>query len=80
MRYTVVLIPDEEDGGFHAYVPAIPNCFTHGVSRDDALAMARDAAEALLASMTKLGEELPVEAPGAAVNTIDVSIPAAVIA
>jgi antitoxin HicB len=78
MRYTVVVIPDEEDGGYFAYVPAIPNCFTHGATREDAVAMAQDAAEALLASMAKHGEELPVEAPGAAVFAIDVRVPAAV--
>ena len=76
MRYTVVVIPDEEDGGFFAYVPAIPNCFTHGETREHALAMAEDAAAALLASMADHGEEIPVEAPGAAVFTIDVPAPA----
>ena len=80
MRYTVVVVPDEEDGGFFAYVPAIPNCFTHGETREDALAMAQDAAEALLVSMAKHGEDIPVEAPGAAVYGIDVPVPVAVLA
>lgn len=74
-RYTVVVIPDEEDGGFHAYVPAIPNCFTHGETQEHALAMAEDAAAALLASMADHDEEIPTEAPGAAVYTIDVPVP-----
>ena len=75
MRYTVVVIPDAEDGGFFAYVPAIPNCFTHGETVDHAVAMAEDAAAALLASFAAHGEEIPVEAPGAVVAPIDVSVP-----
>jgi predicted RNase H-like HicB family nuclease len=75
-RYTVVVIPDDEDGGFFAYVPAIPNCFTHGETREHALAMAKDAAAALLASFVDHDEEVPVEAPGATVHAIDVSVPA----
>ena len=74
-RYTVVVIPDPEDGGFFAYVPAIPNCFTHGETPEQAVAMAEDAAAALLASMAEHGEELPLEAPGATVFTIDVAAP-----
>lgn len=75
MRYTVVVVPDAEDGGFFAYVPSIPNCFTHGATQADAVDMARDAAEALLLSMAKHGEDVPVEAPGATVCAIDVSVP-----
>jgi predicted RNase H-like HicB family nuclease len=77
-RYTVLVIPDTEDGGFFAYVPAIPNCFTHGETPEQAVAMAEDAAAALLASMAEHGEELPVEATGAAVFSIEVPAPAGV--
>ncbi len=75
MRYTVVVIPDEEDGGYFAYVPAITNCFTHGETREHAVAMAEDATSALLASFAAHGEEIPVEAPGATVHTIEVDAP-----
>ena len=78
MRYTAVVIPDAEDGGFLAYVPAIPNCFTHGETVEHAVAMAEDAARGLLESMAAHGEEIPVEAPGAVVVTIEVPLPAGV--
>lgn len=42
----MVVIPDEEDGGFHAYVPAIPNRFTHGETREHTVAMVKGAATA----------------------------------
>lgn len=78
MRYTVVIIPDEQDGGYAAYVPAIPNCFTQAATEEEALERAVDAAQALLASFAAHGEEIPVEAPGAIVATIDVVAPVAV--
>ena len=42
--------------------------------------MAEDPAGALLASFAAHGEEIPVEAPGAVVATIDVPLPAGVSA
>jgi predicted RNase H-like HicB family nuclease len=80
VRYTVVVIPDEEDGGFAADVPAIPNCFTQGDTLEHAVAMAEDAAAALLARFAAHGEEIPVEAPGAVVETIEVEVPANALA
>lgn len=74
MHYTVVVIPDEE-GGYAADVPAIPNCFTEGKPPEDLLAIAEDAAAALLANFAAHGEEIPVEAPGATIHTIDVEVP-----
>lgn len=75
MRYTVVVIPDEEDGGFAAYVPAIPNCFTQAPTEEEAVARAADAAAALLASFADHDEEIPVEAPGATIHSIEVAVP-----
>lgn len=74
MRFTVVAIPDEVDGGYAAYVPAIPNCFTQGRTLDEALARAADAAAALLSSMAAHDEDLPTEAPGTVISTVDVPI------
>ncbi len=79
MRYTVVLLPDARDGGFVAYVPAIPGC-VKGETIDEALEMATDAAELLLAEMEAAGEEVPKEAPGAVVATIDVATHVVVLA
>ena len=43
MRYTVVLLPDPDEGGFVAYVPALPGCVTQSETLDEGLAMAKDA-------------------------------------
>ena len=73
MRYTVVLVPDSS--GYVAYVPTIPGCTTQGDSIEEALAMAQDAATALLASRAAHGEWLPEEAPGTVVASVEVPVP-----
>ena len=76
MRYTVLLLPDPEVGGYVAYVPAIPGCVTQGETIQDAMAMAEDAASVLLEVMAERDEQLPVEAPGGIVGSVDVKVPA----
>ena len=74
MRYTVVLIPGEKPGRYVAHVPAIPGCVTQGESFEDALAMAEDAAAAMLADMAEHGEDVPIENPGAVVASVEVTV------
>lgn len=80
MRYTVVAVPSECGSGYVAYVPAIPGCVTEGDDLSEALAMAQDAAAAMLAVAAERGEEIPTEAPGAVVASVEVPVPAAVAA
>jgi len=47
-RYTVVLEPDVDDGGYTVSVPALPGCFTEGDTVEEALENAEDAIRALL--------------------------------
>ena len=42
-RFTVVLLPDVESGGYTTLVPALPGCVTHGVTIDEALTNAEEA-------------------------------------
>ena len=75
MRYSVLLLPEPVIGGYAAYVPAIPGCVSHGETVEDALAMATDAAGLILAVMSEDGEDLPAEASGASLSSIDVAMP-----
>jgi antitoxin HicB len=54
-RFAVILEPADE-GGFIARVPALPGCVTEGDTREEALAMARDAIRGYWASLKKHGE------------------------
>ena len=58
--YSVVLEPAEE-GGFIVHVPALPEVCTEGDTEAEALAMAKDAIELVIASRIERGEPVPVE-------------------
>lgn len=60
LHYTVIL-EHEEDGGYHAFVPALPGCHTQGDTVDEALENAREAIQAYLESLKAEGEPVPIE-------------------
>ena len=59
-RYTVILEPEEE-GGFHAFVPALKGCHTQGATEAEALANAEEAISAYLESLKAHGDPIPAE-------------------
>jgi antitoxin HicB len=58
--YTVILEPDPE-GGYAVSVPALPGCFTQGETREEALAMAREAIALHVESLRIDGLPVPRE-------------------
>ncbi|HEX3000488.1 MAG TPA: type II toxin-antitoxin system HicB family antitoxin [Armatimonadota bacterium] len=59
MAILLVNLEPDEDGGYVATVPALPGCVTQGETREEALAMAHDAAAGYIASLRKHGETIP---------------------
>jgi antitoxin HicB len=57
-EYEVVLIPEEE-GGYSVTVPALPGCVSQGETREEALAMIREAIEGYLESLEAAGDPVP---------------------
>lgn len=60
VRYAVVLTPDIEGGGYSVTVPALPGCFTHGDTVEEALSEAREAISSHLdlpATASDFGED-----------------------
>ena len=57
-EFEVVLTP-EEGGGYSVSVPALPGCVSQGESREEALAMIREAIELYLESLEAHGDPLP---------------------
>ena len=45
MEYSIVLIPEPEEGGYSVIVPLLPGCFTQGETFEEALANAKEAIE-----------------------------------
>jgi predicted RNase H-like HicB family nuclease len=75
MRFTVVLFRDEETDSYEAVVPALRNGVTFGSTINEALALAKDTAELIVADMIDSGEEIPGETEAALVGVVDVRVP-----
>lgn len=75
-RYTVLLIPEPEEGGFSVSVPALPGCFTQGNTRQEALANAREAIAFHLECLAAEGAPIPEEDEDAAPELAAVEVPA----
>lgn len=58
MKYRVVLEPQDE-GGYSAYVPALPGCVSQGESVDEVMINIKEAIEVYLASLTERKIPLP---------------------
>lgn len=52
-------LPDDEGGGFLAYVPDLPGCMSDGATEIEALENARDAIGAWISQARALGREVP---------------------
>lgn len=74
MRFTVVLSPDPEDGGYVAECPAIPGCISEGDSIEEALVNIREAIEGCLETLAARNEPLPAEGSVIVAN-VDVEAP-----
>ena len=59
-KYTVILVPEAE-GGYSVEVPALRGCYTQGETREEAIAMAREAIQLYLESCRAHGEACPEE-------------------
>lgn len=57
-EYEVVLI-SEQEGGFSVTVPALPGCVSQGETREEALAMIREAIEGYLESLQAHDDPIP---------------------
>lgn len=60
-RYTVLLTPELEDGGYSVTVTALPGCHTQGDSLQEALANAREAIRLYLEDVIASSESVPEE-------------------
>lgn len=60
MNFTMTLDRDE-DGAWVAECPAIPGCVTQGATRDEAIAMGKEAIAACLEVRSERGLPLTVE-------------------
>lgn len=74
VRYTVVLDPDPDEGGYAVFVPALPGCFSQGDTVEEALANAQEAIKVHVRSMARHGEPIPAEGAGLLVAHVEAEI------
>jgi len=60
-RYTVVVFRDGD--GYSVIVPALPGCFSQGLTESEAVENAREAIQVHVAGLEADGEPVPVEPP-----------------
>ena len=77
MRFTVILTPDEEDGGYVAECPAIKGCVSEGDTVEESLANIKEAIEACLESLAAHKHPIPQDS-GAIVATVEAELPTTV--
>ena len=72
-RYTILLVPDLEEGEFVVDVLVLPGCHTQGDTLEEAIANARDAITLWIRSAQKHGEPIPEETAHPQAIIIDVA-------
>jgi predicted RNase H-like HicB family nuclease len=60
-RYTIILEPDIEEGGYTVTIPSLPGCVTQGETMEEAIAMAKDAIRLFVETLIENGEPVPEE-------------------
>lgn len=71
-RYTILLIPDPEEGGYTATVPALPGCISEGDTLEDTMENIRDAIRLYLEDVEATGERVPEEMGSPELATVEV--------
>lgn len=72
-KYTIILEPDLEEGGFTVTVPALPGCITQGETVEQCIERAREAIAGYIEDLIANGEPVPEEVERPQMVTIDVA-------
>ena len=74
-RYTIILHPDSEEGGYTVTVPALPGCITEGetIEDEEAIALAKEAIALYVSDLQAHGEPVPEEREHPQALTISVA-------
>lgn len=72
-RYTIILHPEPEVGGYSVTVPALPGCTTQGETLEEAIVMAKDAIRLYVESLIADGKPVPAELEHPQAIVIDIA-------
>jgi predicted RNase H-like HicB family nuclease len=57
----IIILEREEDGGYHAFCPALPGCHTQGDTYDEAMENIKDAIKLYIESLKAHQDPIPEE-------------------
>jgi antitoxin HicB len=72
-KYTIILEPDAEEGGYAVTVPALPGCITQGDTVEECIERAKEAIAGYIESLAADGMPIPEETERPQMITIDVA-------
>ena len=72
-KYTIILDPDPEEGGYTVTVPALPDCITQGETIEQCIERAQEAIAGYIESLEAEGEPVPEETERPQMIMIDVA-------
>ena len=72
-KYTIILEPDPEEGGYTVTVPALPGCITQGETIEQCIERAREAIAGYIESLISEGEPVPEETEPPQMITINIA-------
>lgn len=71
-RYTLLLTPDPEEGGYTVTVPALPGCITEGDTVEEVIENAKEAIALYVEDLEASGEPVPEEGVAPELMTVEV--------
>ncbi|MGE5334308.1 MAG: type II toxin-antitoxin system HicB family antitoxin [Nitrososphaerota archaeon] len=74
MRYRFLVVYEQGDHNYSAYVPDLPGCVSTGVTLGEAREHIREAIAFHLAGMREDGEDIPVTDPAEVAEYLEVEI------
>lgn len=72
-KYTIILEPGSQEGGYTVTVPALPGCITQGETIEECIEHAQEAITGYIESLKAEGEPVPEETEPPQMITIDVA-------
>jgi antitoxin HicB len=60
-RYTMILNPEPEEGGYSVTLPALPGCLAQGETIEEAISMPKEAIALHIEGLLQDGEPIPEE-------------------
>jgi predicted RNase H-like HicB family nuclease len=74
-RFAIVIENEPEDGGYSAYSPSLPGCFSNGRTLEDARRNMREAIQQHVASLLVQREPVPQNERLAHVEELSIGVP-----